>query len=124
MTFKEFAEIVSAEKPELTVSQKSNTQDGGVLVTFKPGGKAYIYKGSYQQILGKLGIDKMGRHEKAESLLNLQNQLDYYKKRHGKENIFTGEVNDYTKEIEDIESRIKELDRREKNERVHCNVGM
>lgn len=110
MTFKEFAAIVSAEKPELTVSQKSKTQDGGVLVTFKPGGKAYIYKGSYQQILGKLGIDKMGKHEKAEALLNLQNLLDYYKRNNGKESIFTGKMTDYTKEIEDTEIRIKELE--------------
>ena len=110
MTFKEFAEIVSAEKPELTVSQKSNTQDGGVLVTFKPGGKAYIYKGSYQKILGKLGISKMGKHEKAEAMINLQNQLAYYKDRHGKENIFTGKAADYTKEIADTERKIKELE--------------
>lgn len=110
MTFKEFAAIVSAEKPELTVSQKSNTQNGGVLATFKPGGKAYIYKGSYQKILGKLGIDKMGKHEKAETMLNLQNQLDYYKRNNGKENIFTGKAADYTKEIADTERKIKELE--------------
>ena len=110
MTFREFAAIVSAEKPELTVSQKSKTQDGGVLVTFKPGGKAYIYKGSYQQILGKLGIDKMGKHEKAEAILNLQNLLDYYKRNNGKKSIFTGKTADYTKEIEDTEIRIKELE--------------
>lgn len=110
MTYKEFAAIVAAEKPELTVTQKSNTQQGGVLVTFKPGGKAYIYKGSYQQILSKLGIDKMGKHEKAESLLNLQNLLDYYKRHNGKKSIFTGKMIDYTKEIEDTESKIKELE--------------
>lgn len=109
MTFKEFAGVVYAEKPELTVSQKSNTEHGGVLVTFKPGGKAYLYKGSYQQILTKLGIDKMGKHEKAESLFNLQNLLDYYKRNNGEENIFTGKTNDYTEEIADIERRIKEL---------------
>lgn len=110
MTYREFAEIVSAEKPELTVSQKSKTQNSGVLVTFKPGGKAYIYKGSYQQILSKLGIDKMGKHEKAESLLNLQSQLNYYKRNNGEENIFTGKANDYTEEIADIERRIKDLE--------------
>ena len=110
MTFKEFAGIVSAEKPGITVSQKSNTEHGGVLVTFKPGGKAYIYKGGYQQILNKLGIDKMGKHEKAEALLNLQNLLDYYKRNNSKDNIFTGKMADYTKEIEDTERKIKELE--------------
>ena len=110
MTYKEFKAIVSAEKPELTVSQKSKTQDGGVMVTFKPGGKAYIYKGSYQQILSKIGIDKMGKHEKTEALLNLQNLLDYYKRNNGKKSIFTGKTTDYTKEIKDTERKIKDLE--------------
>lgn len=110
MTYKEFKAIVAAEKPELTVSQQSKTQDGGVMVTFKPGGKAYIYRGSYQQILGKLGINKIGEHEKAEELLNLRNQLDYYRRHHGKKSIFTGKVTDYTKEIKDTERKIKDLE--------------
>ena len=110
MTFNEFAEIISTEKPGLSVTQKSNTQDGGVMVTFKPGGKAYIYKGSYQQILAKLGIDKMGKREKAEILLNLQNQLNYYRRNNGKKSIFSGKINNYAKEIEITERRIKELE--------------
>ena len=110
MTYKEFKAIVAAEKPDLTVSQKSKTQDGGVMVTFKPGGKAYIYTGSYQQILNKLGIDKMGKNEKAEALLNLQNQLDYYKQHNGKKSIFTGKMADYAAEIADTERKIKALE--------------
>ena len=115
MTYKEFAAIVAAEKPNLTVSQKSNTQNGGVLVTFRPGGKAYIYKGSYQQILYRLGIDKMGKREKEAALLTLKAQLDHYKRHDGKKGLFSGKKADYTKEIEDTESKIKEL---EINQRV------
>lgn len=111
MTFTEFENIVHNERKDIfSVSQKSKTQDGGVLVTFKPGGKAYIYKGSYQQILSKLGIDKMGKHEKAEALLNLQSLLDYYKQHNGKKSIFTGKMADYAAEIADTERKIKALE--------------
>lgn len=111
MTFVEFESIVRSERKDIfSVSKKSETQDGGVLVTFKPGGKAYIYKGSYQAILQKLGINKLGKQVKAETLINLRAQLDYLMKTHNTVGIFSGNVRDNSQEIADLKRRIAEVE--------------
>lgn len=111
MTFAEFESIVRSEREDIfSVSQKSKTQDAGVMVTFCEGGKAYIYKGSYQAILQKLGINKMGKQVKAETLINLQAQLDYAIKTHNTASIFTGKVRDNSQEIAELKRRIAEVE--------------
>lgn len=107
MTFAEFKSIVHSERKDIfSVSQKSKTQNTGVMVTFREGGKAYIYKGSYQAILQKLGINKMGKQVKLETLINLRAQLDYATKTHNTVSIFTGNVRDNSQEIADLKRRI------------------
>lgn len=107
MTFAEFESIVRSERKDIfSVSQKSKTQDAGVMVTFHEGGKAYIYKGSYQAILQKLGINKLGKQVKEETLINLRAQLDHAKKTHNTVGIFSNSVRDNSKEIEELKRRI------------------
>lgn len=107
MTFTEFESIVRSERKDIfSISQKSKTQNTGVMVTFSEGGKAYIYKGSYQAILQKLGINKMGKQVKLETLINLRAQLDYAIKTHNTISIFTGNVRDNSQEIADLKRRI------------------
>lgn len=107
MTFAEFESIVHSERKDIfSVSQKSKTQNTGVMVTFREGGKAYIYKGSYQSILQKLGINKMGKQVKLETLINLRAQLDYATKTHNTVSIFTGKVRDNSQEIAELKRRI------------------
>lgn len=111
MTFAEFENIVHNERKDIfSVSQKSKTQNGGVLVTFKPGGKAYIYKGSYQAILQKLGIKKLGKNEKEVALINLRAQLDYLTKTHNTVGIFSGSIRDNSQKIADLDRRIAEVE--------------
>lgn len=107
MTFSEFESIVHSERKDIfSVSQKSKTQNTGVIVTFREGGKGYIYKGSYQAILQKLGINKLGNNEKEVALINLKAQLDYATKTHKTVGIFSGKMRDNSQEIADLERRI------------------
>lgn len=107
MTFAEFEDIVHSERKDIfSVSQKSKTQNNGVMVTFCEGGKGYIYKGTYQDILKKLGIEILGKEEKLKALINLRAQLDCAKKTHNTIGIFSRKVLDNSQKIADLERRI------------------
>ena len=104
MTFKKFAEIAAAHRPDAIVHAHGSF--GGVqdiAIYFKhPDGResrVYSYRGSYADILNRLGIKVITQTDVATA----EAQFRMAKKAHGKPGLFSkGMIRDRSEEIEHL----------------------
>ena len=101
MTFKKFAEIAAAHRPDAVVhAHKSFGGVQDIAIYFqKPDGshsKVYSYRGSYADVLNRLGVKVITQTDVATA----EAQLRMVKEAHGKPSIFRkGEIRDCSEEI-------------------------
>ena len=104
MTFKKFAEIAAAHRPDAVVhAHKSfgGVQDIAIYFKKEDGShsKVYSYRGSYADILNRLGIKVITQTDVATA----EAQLRMAKKAHGKPGLFSkGMIRDCSEEIEHL----------------------
>ena len=101
MTFKKFTEIAAAHRPDAVVhAHKSFGGVQDIAIYFKhPDGshsKVYSYRGSYADVLNRLGIKVITQTDVATA----EGQLRMAKKAHGKPSLFgKGTIRDCSEEI-------------------------
>ena len=103
MTFKKFAEIAAAHRPDAVVhAHKSFGGVQDIAIYFKnPDGshsKVYSYRGSYADVLNRLGIKVITQTDVATA----EAQLRMAKEAHGKPGLFTKKTRDSSEEIEKL----------------------
>ena len=103
MTFKKFAEIAAAHRPDAVVhAHKSFGGVQDIAIYFKnPDGshsKVYSYRGSYADVLNRLGIKVITQTDVATA----EAQLRMAKEAHGKPGLFTKKTRDCSEEIEKL----------------------
>ena len=111
MTFAKFAAIAAAYRPDVEVTRHNGFQEqSGVGVVFRQfngssggGNRIYRYKGSYSDILNRLGI-KVVTWEEYESV---RFSLQHAREQHGKVNIFSGKPQDRSREIAEYEELLR-----------------
>ena len=116
MTFAKFAAIVATYRPDVEVTKHNGFQEqSGVGVVFKDshgstGGstdhRIYRYKGSYSDILNRLGI-KVVTLDDYESV---RWSLRRAREMHGKANIFSGKPQDRSREIAGYEELLRRFE--------------
>ena len=118
MTFAKFAAIVATYRPDVEATKHNGFQEqSGVGVVFKNGStdrrtdkhtnrRIYRYKGSYSDILNRLGI-KVVTREDYESTRWL---LDHAREQHGKISLFSGKPQDRSREIAEYEELIRRFE--------------
>ena len=101
MTFKRFEEIFKSRYPDGHVwmhddymSHPGNRQKVGV--EFAPNSKVYLYRGAYEDILCRIGINTISKARLAETV----NYLEHLKRHHGDPDVFFG--GGYTDNMKDI----------------------
>ena len=104
MTFRKFAEIAAAHRPDAVVHAHGSfggVQDIAIYFKRSDGSKSrvYSYRGSYADILNRLGIKVITQTDVATA----EAQLRMAKKAHGKPGLFTkGTIRDCSEEIEHL----------------------
>ena len=103
MTFKKFAEIAAAHRPDAVVhAHKSfgGVQDIAIYFKKEDGlhSKVYSYRGSYADVLNRLGIKVITQTDVATA----EAQLRMAKEAHGKPGLFTKKTRDCSEEIEKL----------------------
>lgn len=68
-------------------------------------GKIYQYNGTYCEVLNRLGVKAIYKHD----YNALVSALEGYKKMNGTTNIFSGIVVDYSREIEEYTNRLNDV---------------
>ena len=109
MQFKEFERLVKEKHPnaEVTAHGKFGGDSKiGVTVIFEPMGKCYHYNGTYCEVLNRLGIKAVYRHDYE----NTKRVLEKMRRDHGTRNYWFGGIIDYTLEIASFEEQIKEYE--------------
>ena len=100
MTFRKFQAIAAAHRPDVVVhAHKSfgGVPDVAVYFIRQDGthSKVYSYRGSYGEILGRLGIKTISENDVATARM----MLEMAQKSHGKPGLFTKAIRDNTEEI-------------------------
>ena len=104
MTFKKFAEIAATHRPDAVVHAHGSfggAQDIAIYFKRSDGSKSrvYSYRGSYADILNRLGIKVITQTDVATA----EAQLCMAKKAHGKPGLFSkGTIRDCSEEIEHL----------------------
>lgn len=118
MTFAKFAAIVATYRPDVEVTRHNGFQEqSGVGVVFKNGStdrrtdkhtnrRIYRYKGSYSDILNRLGIKVVTR----EDYESVRWSLRRAREMHGKANIFSGKPQDRSREIAEYEELLRRFE--------------
>lgn len=113
MTFKKFEELLKTKYPEAEPcphGKFGGTEGSGyVEINFKPNSRCYTYRGSYMEILNRLGVKAVYKRD----IERAEKDLKYYKENDGKISPFTLFGNDdcrldYTQEIKHLEAYLKE----------------
>ena len=109
MTFEQFKAVAEAHRPDAVVSKHGEFAQCDVGIYFIGANgrqsRVYNYRGSYADILRKLGI-KVATQE---DLLNVEQWLSHYKECHGKESLFGKGIRDCSKQIAEYEARLAEI---------------
>lgn len=109
MQFKEFERLVKEKHPnaEVTAHGKFGGDSKiGVTVIFEPMGKCYHYNGTYCEVLNRLGIKAIYRHDYDEA----RRSLERLKRQNGTRDVWFGHIKDYTIEINCYEKQIKKYE--------------
>ena len=113
MTFKRFEEIFKSRYPDGTVYMHDEFSHGAsgtrqkIAVIFAPGGKVYMYRGAYEDVLCRIGINTISKERLAELEIHVRDLRD----RNGKPDMFFGGIHDCSDELRRAESRLEEVRR-------------
>ena len=112
MTFAKFEELVKGRYPNARVFKHGefagNKINVGVCFDYVENSKfnnTYQYNGTYCEVLNRLGIKAMYKHEYKALVLALENA----KKRNGTTNIFLGSIIDCSDKIEEYTNRLNDV---------------
>lgn len=104
MTFEKFDSIVKTKYPQVTT--RKNITDGTTCVIFRPNSKVYEYKGTYGQVLEKLGFETITKRE----VQNLEEWLKYEIEIDGKpDELGFSDIVDNTESIKNLKRQLKEI---------------
>ena len=111
MKFKNFENMVKKYRPDIfKVFQHNHVTNGSktlsTAIQFKEGGKAYIFNGSYGEILNKLNIEYTTEKE----LENTKNSIKEAKAKNGTKGLFDT-VLKLDDEIERLEKKLEYLEK-------------
>ena len=108
MTFAEFEKIIKTKHPQAQVFKHGEFAGNSinVAIVFAPSGKVYQYNGTYCEVLNKLGINAIYKH----NLESVKTALAKAKAEHGTKNKFFDFEIDNTKEIAKLEADLKEYE--------------
>ena len=109
MTFKKFQSLFATKYPDGEVfphdvfchGESGKIQKVGVV--FKPNGKVFMYRGAYEDILCKIGINVISKERFSE----LEMRLERLNEWNGTDDFFGGVI-DNTEAIQKLESQIAE----------------
>lgn len=110
MTFKKFQSLFLSKYPHGHVWMHDEYEHGvsgrrqKVAVAFYPYGKVFMYRGAYEDILCKIGINVISK----ERFHELEMRLDHFKKLDGTTDEFFGGIWDCADAIQKLEKEIAE----------------
>lgn len=109
MTFDRFEQLVKAKYPGVKLFPHGKFAEGvkskiNVGVIFHENSKVYTYNGTYCEVLNRLGIKAIYKHD----LKAAEEHLEYAKNTNGRENIFSGKIIDKTAEIEELKTLLND----------------
>ena len=108
MTFSKFEELVKEKRPNATVFKHGEFAGNkiNVAIIFNgEHGKVYQYNGTYCEVLNRLGVKAIYKHD----YNALVSALERYKKMNGTPNIFSGVIVDYSRKIEEYTNRLNDV---------------
>jgi hypothetical protein len=108
MTFAKFEELVKEKHPNATLFKHGEFAGNkiNVAIIFNgEHGKVYQYNGTYCEVLNRLGVKAIYKHDYNALVSALENA----KKRNGTENIFFGGIIDCSREIEEYTNRLNDV---------------
>lgn len=108
MTFANFESIVKDKYPEAEVFAHGEFAGSKINVTviFEPNGKCYSYNGTYCEVLNRLGIKAIYKHD----LESYRATLEMYKRTNGTKGFF-GDTIDNTESIANIEADVADFEK-------------
>jgi hypothetical protein len=108
MTFATFETLVKKKHPAVEIFKHGEFAGSkiNVAIVFKPNGKVYQYNGTYCEVLNKLGIPSIYKHDYEAAV----STLTKYKALHGTQDEFFGIVFDYSREIEEHTNRLNDFE--------------
>lgn len=108
MTFAKFEELVKEKHPNATLFKHGefagNKINVGIIFNGEHG-KVYQYNGTYCEVLNRLGVRAIYKHDYNALVSALENA----KKRNCTENIFFGGIIDCSREIEEYTNRLNDV---------------
>lgn len=112
MTFAKFEKLVKRKHPNARVFKhgefSGNKINVGICFEYVKNSKfndTYQYNGTYCEVLNRLGINAIYKHDYDALVLALESA----KKRSGSKNIFTGETIDCSRKIEEYTNRLNDV---------------
>ena len=108
MTFSKFEKLVKGKHPNATIFKHGEFAGNkiNVAIIFNgEHGKVYQYNGTYCEVLNRLGVKAIYKHD----YNALVSALERYKKKNGTTNIFSGVIVDYSREIEECTNRLNDV---------------
>ena len=107
MTFKRFEEIVKSKYPEAELFSHGEFAGNkiNVAIIYEPYGKVYKYNGTYCEVLNRIGIKAIYKHD----VESYRATLEMFKRTNGTEGFF-GKVIDNTESISNIERDIADFE--------------
>ena len=112
MTFAKFEELVKEKHPNARLFKHGKFAGSkinvGVCFNYVENSKfnkTYQYNGTYCEVLNRLGVKAMYKHDYD----GLVFALERYKKMNGTTNIFFDDVLDYSREIEEYTNRLNDV---------------
>lgn len=109
MTFTRFKKLVKEKYPKATLFKHGEFAGNkiNVAIIFNgKHGKTYQYNGTYCEVLNKLGIKAIYKHD----FENAKNTLARYIKDNGTKSVFFNNICDYTKEIATWTEKVKDFE--------------
>lgn len=112
MTFAKFEELVKEKHPQAEVCKHGEFAGNkiNVAVIFNPNGKPYQYNGTYCEVLNRLGIKAIYKHD----LISLKLTLEDYIAKHGTKKRFVffdeDEFYNYSNAIKELTERIADYE--------------
>lgn len=110
MTFERFENLVKDKHPNARIFKHGEYAGNKINVAIIFNGtyneKVYKYNGTYCEVLNKLGIKAIYKHD-YDAIVS---SLEFFKKRNGSINMFSKRAVDYYREIEECIDRLHDID--------------